>query len=235
MNILKQKTSLFFIGDSHTNIWKYIKRNNFLPLNIDIIAVKGIPSKTAQGLAKEKNKRLFLDSIFAVEQVDYLVINFGEVDCAFAIWSRMEKFGTTKDKEITYAVKQIENIAKMATSKNTKNIILLSPIIPLVKSYEDNGYRRKDNTNKATANQAREKRRTVKASQKERTDLVLAFEEELKQMAEKNNFSFITINDILLDKKTKVVKLKFTNLGEGWHLPPEIAAPFWIEKIIKII
>jgi len=234
MNTLKQ-AKISFVGDSHVNLWRYIKKND-LCAPLKIVQVAGKAGKTAQGLAKPSNADWFLNKISG--GLNYLGINFGEVDCAFAIWSRMAQNQSSKQQEINFAVSQIEQFALKAQSLKTENIVILSPIIPLVKSYSDNGYLKYVDTKKMaiskdTANKARQKRLRVKASHKERTGLVLSFEEALRTMAYSNMFKFMTINHLLLDPKKSIVKDKFMDLGGGWHLPVEISAPMWVSSCLR--
>lgn len=226
------KPNVFIIGDSHTEIWPFSKTRNLADEYFNITGWIYAPSKTAQGLAKKENFKLFSSRVIAHnEKIDYLGIHLGEVDCGYTIWSRMLRENTTKEEEINFAINNVEGLA-IYLKKHVGNIILMSPIIPLIESYEEGGYKA---VKTASPVPGRIKRREVKWSHKERTDLVLLFEESLNLVANRNNFMTASINNKLLDPKTSVVKKEYMNLGAGWHLPKRISSQLWIEEIATTI
>jgi hypothetical protein len=207
------------LGDSYTNNWKKISSDKF-----KICKVVGIPGKTAQGLNKQRNQDLFIQKVS--EEPDIILLNFGEVDCAYTIWKRKEKFKTSLEEEINYAV---SGILKLAKNFNDKKIILSSPIIPLVKDY--NNYKRRSFKKVKFIETARKLRASITASLQERTLLVLSFQVILLDKAIKKNYKFITMNEELLEPSTNQIKKEYKNLGYGWHLPTTITTPLLKNKL----
>jgi len=221
---LKKKINIFFVGDSHLDTWAYANKNNIGTDVLNIVKIVSLAGKTAQGLAKINNRNIFLGPFKKYEgTIDFLAINFGEVDCGYALWSRMNIHNTTKQQEIDFAMKGIQLLIDEARAIKPCNIILMAPIIPLIAQYSNRDA------------EIVRRRREVLANHKERTNLVLAFSKRLQIMAKTNKFEYVSVNDILLDKRTGVVKEEYTNLGAGWHLAPRVGASIWVNQMIKTL
>jgi len=221
---------VIIVGDSHSNIWRPGYRKLILNNTFTVVENTWATSKTAQGLAKQENLNIFLKKLRETkEDIDYFIIQLGEVDCAYALWSRMNRNGTTKETEVDFAIKQLENLAINAR-KYTDKIILLSPIIPIIEAYKEGTYRGSHGHI-----QGRERRNEIKATHKERTDLCLLFERKLKDMANINGFKVASINHILLDKTTGLIKKQYMNLGDSWHLKIKDSIRLWVNEISKTI
>jgi len=215
--------NIFVVGDSHVEKWIHTNRTKSSKEYFNIIGINGHPGKTAQGMSKQSNKNLMTLAISKhVNEIDCLIIELGEVDCGYTIWSRINRHNTTIQEEIEFATTKLMDLAKFAKKFGVKKVMLLGPIVPLVKEYG------KD-TPKALW-----KRKEIDATHKERTQLVIDFNLTLKQKSKNNKFLYVDINDILLDPNTGVAREKYQN-KINHHLGINVAIQLWIPKIHRLL
>lgn len=216
--------TLYIIGDSHVEGFKYAQRK-LTNKNIQILGSCAAPGKSAQGLHKAINQNIFLKRINSdfIGKADYIAMMFGEIDCAYTIWSRMNINKSDQDTEVNYAIDGIERLANATSPHTKKNVILLGPIIPLVSTYP------KD-IPKYLA-----RRLEIKINHRDRTDLVLEFCKRLALRANQLGLLYTDINYELLDSRTNLVKNKYRDKGNFHHLGAAISAKLWMNQITKLI
>lgn len=213
---------ILLIGDSHT---AHIKKFNNPYINITTLKIGGA---TAQGLLNYNSSRKTLTKILKFfnthdyKKYNYIFLCFGEVDCNSAIWYYKNKYKTSLNTQLDRSIDNYENFIKtyILTRFNKDKIILMSPILPNV---PDSMY-----------NKQRPSLRTeMFINQQDRTMLTDKFSQKLLQMANKNNYTVITINDKLRDINTGLIKEKYFTASA--HLPSLESINLWGEEFIKII
>ena len=111
----KDMATLYIVGDSHVECFKYAAKRNPLDEELHILSSFMSPGKTAQGLHRERNQKHFMNRVasdLAKGKPDYIATSFGEIDCGFTLWSRMAKNGTSIAEEIEYAINGILLLAE---------------------------------------------------------------------------------------------------------------------------
>ena len=217
-------TSLYIIGDSHVEGFKYSQKNK-LDNKIKIIGSCMAPGRTAQGLNVTRNRNIFINktkSDFKCKAT-YIALQFGEIDCAYTLWSRMDRHKTTKETEIEFAIEGIKLLASDIKRYATKNIIFLGPIIPLVSKYPND------------MPEYLSRRKTIKASYKERTELVLRFCNRMKKEATQSGYLYTDINRQLVDPATKLAKEKYRDKSSLHHLGAAISANLWMGNLVNLV
>jgi len=217
-------TSLYIIGDSHVEVFKYAEKNN-LSKEIDILGSCMAPGRTAQGLNKIENRKIFINRAKSdfKGNADYIALQFGEIDCGYTLWSRMDIHNTNKKTEIEFAIKGITLLANDIKRYATKNVIFLGPIIPLISKYNNN------------IPESISKRKTVNADHKERTELVLWFCKEMKKEVKRLGYIYTDINKQLLDPVTQLVKSNYKDKKSLHHLGAAVGAHLWINNLTATI
>jgi len=124
-----------------------------------------------------------------------------EVDTGFVIWYRAEKYGESVEKMFNDAIKKYTKFIDELTAFG--NIIVISTPLPTITDDNDWG-------------EIANLRKEVKATQLQRTELTLKFNKNIEYFCNKNDISFINLdNDSLgengLVKKELLNKSKFNH------------------------
>jgi hypothetical protein len=208
--------NILIIGDSHATAFDNTSINAY---KFKVVSSVGA---SAQGLlnvsSKTKGLKNTIDFLESnTEQFNAVILYFGEVDCNATIWHYKEKYNQTLEEAIDRTIKNyktfIQKYIEPVFSKSS--IIIFAPILPTVQD----GY-----TNKGKL------RKHIQVPLVERTTLTLAFENHLKDL----DYKVLSINDILLDKDTNTIKLKYVHNPADHHLKNSIALSLWIEKLNSI-
>jgi hypothetical protein len=79
-------------------------------------------------------------------------------------------------------------------------------------------------------------RREVRATQKERTDLTLRYNDRLKEYSRKIGIGYIDISDYIIDSKTGLVAGEYLNEDRlNHHLSSPKVAGFWVQEIDRCL
>jgi len=186
------------IGDSHAFVFRYINENKMLEKYAYLFTVIGA---TVQGVVNPNSKtnasRLFKRYIFwNVKRTDYLGIMLGEVDCGFVIWYRAKKYGISIEEQFNFTCLQYNSFLSYLKSRGYVNVCLFSVPLPSIKDGE------KHSSELNMRNQ-------IPVSQKERTELTLRFNKELKKMADVYHYTFINFSDDTICHETQLMDDKF--------------------------
>lgn len=214
---------LMCIGDSHIEVFNYIKKNNLIPGYK--IEVKSVGGATAQGMVNPNSKTkallIFKKYLEKINRQSWILIQLGEVDCGFVIWYRAEKYGLTIEKQMETSLTNYFSFLKDLRSKGFKNIVILGAILPTIKDNQDWG---------KVANLRKE----IKATLKERTCLTLRYNSYLKKFALQMKFHYIDITNYILNKKTGVINEIYLNeINTDHHLSNKLTAKLWINELRK--
>ena len=210
--------SIYVVGDSHVRDWEYLGKNR-LSTKLNVLGGNRKPAKTAYYLSKQENINLLLQpALNQSEYIDYLGIYLGEVDCGASLWNH--KFNTLEYR-LNIATDNLINFADHVLTYKNKigNVILMGPIIPLLQDYK-------------TIPWLSQLRRQVDANCKQRTELTLEFCSNLKAKCKLKNYLYLDINDLLVDKTTKIVKEEILKkYADKNHLLLPHGAKLWLKRI----
>lgn len=168
------------IGDSHANVFRSRKLKSCFPRHFFNIIVIG--GATVSGL-KNPNSRtqalpIFLNSLKNSKAATTIVL-LGEVDTGFVIWYRAEKYKTPVAVMFDQAIENYKNLI-MEISKKTRVICISTPL-PTIGD---------ENALGDVANARKE----VKATQRQRTELTIEFNKQMKEFCEGNGFTYLSFD-----------------------------------------
>lgn len=203
---------VLILGDSHSRCFKHYKSKDvqFILTTVTGCSVQGLTNKTSRTNARQ----VFIDALEQNKDCDLVVCYFGEVDCNSTIWYYSEKYNIPLEQQFQRSITNYNSFLKTVESYFSKDkIIILGPILPVV----------------ANAEQYSQKaiRRNILVSQLSRTKLTNQFNKEVKNICNKNGYMFFTINKILLDKDTKIIKDEYVRNRHDHHLNKKVAAKLW--------
>jgi hypothetical protein len=178
------RNEVVVLGDSHARVFgrQPLRR---LPVRFEVVSVSGA---TASGLANP-NSASGASSTFTtkLDQIrrrrrppKAIVVVLGEVDCGFVIWWHQQERGTPVDELLDRAITNLASLLVQA-SACAPAVFVSAPLPTIADQAEFGEY----------ANQ----RRSIIASQAERTELVLEFNRRAAEVCERLGVTFIDLDD----------------------------------------
>lgn len=216
---------ILVLGDSHAGVFEYIFDHDLWPphlINCDIVG-----GATAYGLTNDNSvTRAFPKFQQALKRFpDYgtVLIMLGEVDCSFALWHRANQRGESAAAQIPRAVQGVVRLLDwLAQEGKKRRVVLVGAILPTIKDHQ-------------VHLQEFELRRQVKATQRERSDLVLAFNHALQRLAADRGLDYIDITAATLDPALGVVRDEFlVAVGVDHHQSQARTAGLWVTALRQL-
>jgi hypothetical protein len=234
---MKKRKKILVIGDSHardyfssSGIKGKLKSKdqdmNFVQsdFHFDVYYVSGA---TAQGAVNPKSKTKAL-SIFKKRlnkinpnDYDYIAIMLGEVDCGFVIWYRSEKYSISVEEQLNLSVNNLfEFIRNEVLLKfKPKQVIVMGSVLPTIRDGQNYG-------------KIARLRSSVKATQLERTNLTLIYNDTLKETSDKLGYNYIDITEDTINEDTQLIDDDYLNEDKNnHHLSFEKIWKFWINNL----
>lgn len=178
---VSNKKRLLVIGDSHTSVFncKEFKNEVSQKYNSYVATVGGA---TVSGLtnpnSKTNSKQIF-DEYIQVLQPDVLIILLGEVDVGFLLWHQSQKHQKNIDELLGFCLTKYDDFLESHLGK--ESTIVISLPLPTIKDGQDWG-------------EIANARKTIKATLRQRTELTLAFNRQLKQLCKHKNLLYIDLD-----------------------------------------
>jgi hypothetical protein len=221
---LFQKRKIHFIGDSHTEVFKYMftqkskyKFSNF-SFNFCIV-----PGATNMGLSNPNSKTeampIFKTYLKKVQKKDISVLMLGEVDCGFVIWYRAEKMAVPIETQFETSLNNYKELIYNIHEIIGNNIIICSVPLPTIKDGEQIG-------------QVANERMGIKATQKERTALTIKYNRELKKLCSELNILYLdSEKETLDDNSGTVAEMYLSKRKDDHHLSNETLSEILYPKL----
>lgn len=212
---------LYCFGDSHVGVFNYINKLNVLEnTRISTVLVEGA---TSLGLVNPNSKtdalKIFNYNLQNIPKDSTLLFMLGEVDCGFVIWYRAEKYNIEVKKQLLESIRNYFAFLKHVENCGYKNIIVCTPPPPTIKDNHEWG---------GVANLRKE----VTASQRERTELTIYYNNLLRGLCQNMNYQVLDTEKNFIDEVTGLVNKKFLNRNRlDHHLDNESAAAIYIQKL----
>lgn len=216
---------ILILGDSHAGVFEYIFDRDLLAPHIVNCEIVG--GATACGLNNDRS----LTGAFAIYQrslqrfadFDVVVLMLGEVDCSFAFWNRAQHRGESVFEQIPRAIQGIERLLDWASCRNGRlRFVLAGSILPTVKDDQ--------------VDQQYEVRRSVRATQSERTALVLAYNDALRALATQRSLPYIDITAPTRDPDTGLVRDEFlVRDAVDIHQSQPATAGLWVRELRDVL
>lgn len=169
------------LGDSHIRVFSSTRlRVHFPRVYLNVVEV---PGATASGLRNPNSKtqayRTF-ERALETTQARRVVVMLGEVDTGFVIWYRAAKYGVPVQEAFASAVSTYGAFLTSVKARGFLPVCVSTPLptIPDGLAWGD------------VANE----RRAVQASQRERTELTLAFNREVQRFCQAEGVPYINLD-----------------------------------------
>lgn len=198
MTFLREIKSFFtsdrilVLGDSHAAVfyhWLFdlnFPRFTFTVLSIGGATVSGLEnpnSKTQAGPIFERAIRKYPSRVY--------ILLLGEVDTGFVIWYRAQKYHASVDEMLRMAVEKYANLIRRLVSQG--KVVVISAPLPTIPDQNPCG-------------EVANLRREIKATQQERTQLTLTFNQSLSQICTSLGAYFVNLDPFSLDENGRIRK-----------------------------
>jgi hypothetical protein len=218
---------ILVLGDSHSEVFNYCN-NKTQNIHFEVVIVGGA---TAQGTVNPNSNTnalsIFKEKINNIkhDNFKYVIINLGEVDCGFLIWYRKDKYNIGIEEQLKITTDNLFNFinSEILSYFESSKIIINGSILPTIKDNTDIKY--------LTGT-----RSEISASQIDRTELTIKYNNILKKNSVINGYNYMDITNYILDNETKVVNTIFLNKNIfDHHLDNENSYNLWLYELYKII
>ncbi|MCK9284826.1 MAG: hypothetical protein M0P39_11145 [Rhodocyclaceae bacterium] len=217
---------ILILGDSHAGVFEYIFDNGLLLPHVINCEIVG--GATAYGLNNEASStgafRKFQEGFHRFEHYDVIVVMLGEVDCSSALWLKATKENRPAGEYLSHSMQGVRRLVDwIRRQEGKRKLVLAGSILPTVKDSQ-------------LDNQALEARRKIRVGQRARTDLVLRFNEELRNLAATLDVSYMDITAPTLDPETGLVIDDVLVQGrvDHHHSQSETAA-YWVSELRRVL
>jgi hypothetical protein len=218
---------ILVLGDSHCGVFEYSFDHGFLAphlLNCEIVA-----GATAYGLNGEHSVtqawQKFDGALLRFNNADTIVIVLGECDCSFALWARglrLEVAPATLIGDSLAGLRRLLGRIKDDPRLVGKQVILIGAILPTV-------------ADDSLAIQENILRRSIGASQLERTRLVLEYNDRLSQMATELGLTYFDLTEQTRNSETGMVDARFVARPDDHHLSHSASGPLWSKRLLELL
>ncbi len=215
---------ILVLGDSHTGVFEYIFDHDLLSPHLINCEVVG--GATAGGLNNDHSLtgafKKYQAALKRFHAYRVVAIMLGEVDCSYTAWQRTAN--ASPCAQIPHAIRGIERLLDWAQSDDRqRQFILAGAILPTVKDHQIDL-------------QSQELRRTVRASQRQRSELVLAFNAAVKALAIRRQLAYIEITTPTLDPQRGVISDQFLVQEQiDHHQSQAMTAGLWVHELRPVL
>lgn len=186
------------IGDSHSMIFEGTP--NVLAVYVTGATNMGLKNPHSQTNALDVFKRSLSENL---KEDDTIIFFMGEVDCGFVIWYRKEKYNETLESQMNESLTNYFDF--ILQYKNLCKRIVVCDVVPPTIGDTRDGNGDVENL-----------RLSITATQKERTDLTLRYNSEIKKFCQENNFTYLSFTEEMLGEDGIIME-KYKNSNPDDH------------------
>jgi hypothetical protein len=191
------------VGDSHAAIFGHkLIRLRLWRYHFNVVSVGGA---TASGLENPNSKTQAFqkfDRALATTRAEKVIVMLGEVDTGFVIWYRADKYDISVQDAFEKTLRTYQQFLGDIKARGLSPICVSTPL-PTIQDDNDWG---------EIANE----RKAVSTSQRERTELTLAFNREMEAFCRTENIAYINLDGSSLGADG-LVKEKLLNRNPSDH------------------
>lgn len=169
------------LGDSHVRVFSSLRlRAKLWRYHLNIVSVSGA---TASGLENPNSKTQAyqkFDQALTATRAKKVVVMLGEVDTGFVIWYRAYKYDAPVSEIFTKTLLTYGQFLKLVKARGLSPICVSAPL-PTIQDGTAWG---------EVANQ----RKSVSATQRQRTELTLAFNEEMERLCRAEGIPYLGLD-----------------------------------------
>lgn len=221
----KGARALLFCGDSHLRAPSFAADQGwFLPCATEFCLIGGATAiglrhPTSRTQALVEFRRLLLPFNPAIMPIFQL----GEVDCGFVAWHRAQQYGESVDAQIAAAIDAYVAFVTEMAEAGYHDLIVTSAILPTIRDGQLEG-------------EVAHLRRTVTATQIERTSLTIDYNNRLAAEVRRRGLSFLDFTDQLLNRDTGLIHERFRHPNPAdHHLRDDLGGRMWADGIKAFI
>ncbi len=172
---------VLILGDSHAKVFRYpMLRFRLWQKYLNVVSVG---AATASGLENPNSKTQAFqqfDRALETTRAQKVVVMLGEVDTGFVIWYRAAKYGVPVGDALTKTLTTYGQFLQKIKARGLLPICISAPL-PTIQDDDDWG---------EIANQ----RKSVTATQRERTELTLKFNREMERFCAAGGITYISLD-----------------------------------------
>jgi hypothetical protein len=192
------------LGDSHVTVMEHVELPGVW------FRTKPLVGATASGVLNPRSKtnslEKFTTHLEAAKPWQQVLLQLGEVDCGFVIWHRARRRNLAVEEQLTLTLDAYAKFIELVVSMGFRRVVVLSAPLPTI---GDDPTRWGEIANL---------RKTVTASQAERTGLTLRFNEGLRMRCDALAATFVHITSGQLDPATGLIDKRFVRETRDHHL-----------------
>ncbi|OED64331.1 hypothetical protein A165_11050 [Vibrio tasmaniensis ZS-17] len=187
---------ILVLGDSHAEVFESYRLSHDFKRSFNVVRVHGA---TISGLDNPNSKTKagpIFEQASNKSSAKQVIVMLGEVDTGFVIWYRAEKYG--KNVEEMFQV-TVENYKQLLVSLKMKfdEVICMSTPLPTI-------------SDGAPIGEIANLRKSIKATQLQRTKLTIKLNSDIERFSLKNNITYINLDSQSVNSQG-VVKSELMN------------------------
>lgn len=215
--------SWYFIGDSHVQSFEIAATLRLIQRPSRFLIV---PGATAVGLRNPESQThalaQFSQALLPAQPGIVPVIQLGEVDCGFVMWWRRQTYGECLEAQLQASLAAYAGFVDLLLAAGYPRLVITGAVPPTIRDGQIWG-------------RVARARHEVTASQRERTELTLRYNQALAEMAARRTTAYIDISADILDAETGLVAETYRNPDpRDHHLHPIKSAHLWAVAINRL-
>jgi hypothetical protein len=179
------------LGDSHVKVMRQVPLPEFWfrPMSVRGATASGVtnPNSATRAMA------IFAHRLRRAKRWQRVLIQLGEVDCGFVIWHRARRLGVSVEEQLATTLESYAVFLEGVASMGFREVVVLSVPAPTIPDDPDQ-YGRVANL-----------RSEVSATQRERSDLTVRFNEQLRVHCDTLGVTFVDVTSQHIDPETNLV------------------------------
>lgn len=205
--LLGRRDHMLCIGDSHVAVFEHVRVRDiwFQAFEVGGATASGIlnPNSATQGYNQ------FTQRLDAAPRWQHIIVVLGEVDCGFLIWHRAQRDGACIDQQLTAALDNYLAFLRWIKQRAFASLSVLSVPLPTIEDYSCYLTAPGDIANA---------RKEVTATQRERTELTIRFNQGLCERAAAEDIAFLDATSRQVDPSTGLIDRALAREDLDHHL-----------------
>ncbi len=196
---IDRRQRVLCLGDSHVAVMRYVHLDGvfFNP--------KPVSGATASGVVNPNSKtsayRAFSERLARAPRWQHVLVQLGEVDCGFVIWHRARRHGLSSSDQLEQTLDSYMRFIREVAKMGFRSVSVLSVPLPTITDYPSQW------------GEVANARKEITASQRERTELTMGFNEELRRRCAGGGVTFIDATTCQQNPKTGIIDPRFVRKG----------------------
>jgi hypothetical protein len=217
--------TLLFFGDSHLRpMMAAFADGEFGGYHCSFVAVGGA---TAVGLRHPTSKTLalerFRERLLPLRQGIVPIFHLGEVDCGFVIWHRAQKYGESVEVQLEQSLEAYGAFLLQCFEAGYGNMLVTAATLPTIRDG-------------ALEGEVALLRAQIQATQRQRTDLTLAYNSRLGDFCRLHGIDFLDLSAHFMDPASRLLDDSFRHPDpKDHHLHPQTGGKLWAQQILRVV